>query len=59
MQNSFLFRVPGQHGMYDFNEIKAMRLPRNKNLTVTEIMKQHHSRDVGKMSVAAILSKFG
>jgi len=45
--------------MYDFNEIKAMRLPKNKNLAVTEIMKQHHSRDVGKMSVAAILSKFG
>lgn len=59
MQRSFLFRVPGQHGMYDFDEIRNMNLPRRTNLAVTEVMKQHHSRDIGKMTVAAILSKFG
>jgi hypothetical protein len=59
MRKSFLFRVPGYHGMYDFGEIKDMELSSTKKLAVTEIMKPNHSRDIGKMTVAAILAKFG
>lgn len=59
MQKPFLFRIPGYHGMYDFDEIREMHLDKAKCLSVTEVMKQNKSRDIGKMSVAAILSKFG
>ena len=59
MRKSFLFRVPGYHGMYDFEEIRDMGLAKTKSIGVTEIMKPNHSRDVGKMTVAAILTKFG
>lgn len=59
MQKPFLFRVPGYHGMFDFEEIKGMDLPKNRVLGVTECMKPGSSRNVGEMSVAAILSKFG
>ncbi len=59
MRKAFLFRIPGQHGMYDFEELREMRLPQNKRIEVTERMKQDQSRSVGSMSVAAILSKFG
>lgn len=45
--------------MYDFDEIREMHLDKAKCLSVTEVMKQNKSRDIGKMSVAAILSKFG
>jgi len=59
MRTPFLFRIPGQHGMYDFDEIRGMHLPRGKMIEVTECMKPGQSRGVGSMSIATILSKFG
>lgn len=59
MRNNFLFRIPGQHGMYDFDEIRTMNVRKNASIGVVEITKQNHSRNVGNMSIAAILSKFG
>jgi len=59
MQRNFLFRVPGQHGMYDFSEIKRMNLSKMKCLEVKEMEKQNCERTVGWMSVEAILAKFG
>ncbi len=59
MQKPFLFRVPGYHGMFDFEEIQGMKLPSGKVIGVTECMKPGKSRNVGSMTVATILSKFG
>lgn len=59
MRTAFLFRVPGHHGMYDFESVASMGLRKTDVLEVTEQIHQNDSRSIGKMSVSAILSKFG
>lgn len=45
--------------MFDFDEIREKHLPDGKVLEVTEKMRKDHSHSIGKMTVAAVLSKFG
>lgn len=45
--------------MYDFDEVRRMNIGETKQIGVVEVMKPNHSRDVGKMNIASILSKFG
>ena len=59
MRKAFLFRVPGYHGMYDFDEVRQMNIGKTKQIGVVEVMKPNQSRELGKMNIASILSKFG
>jgi hypothetical protein len=58
-QKTFLFRIPGQDGMYDFSEVQKMRLNKNTILSGTEVIGQNRSRYIGKMRLSSVLSKFG
>lgn len=48
--------------MYDFEDVRKegfrQSMGKRTSLEVIEITKQHHSRNVGSMTIAAIMSKF-
>lgn len=54
----FLFKFPGQPGIYDFSEVREMHIPKNTRIEVTEIKGPGLSRGIGRMTFAAVVAKF-
>lgn len=54
----FLFKLPGQPGMYDFSEVRDMRLPSKTNVGVYQIKDSVTSTRLGKMKLSVALAKF-
>ncbi len=55
---SFLFKRPGQPGIYDFEQVRNLNVNRNTMLEVIEVERQSFSRKVGYMNLASVLAKF-
>lgn len=59
VQKTFLFRVPGHAGLYDFTEIKHMPIKKTAIVIGIEITGENTSRKIGRMSLSTALAKFG